>query len=253
DCQLPATVRFVENRAVITALSPGEAAKGSGLAIGDVITELDGVPLNKLIERWTPYYAASNEPSRLRDLARSITRGTCGEANVHVQRENQDVLLKPKRVSGGQSGLTHDLPGEAFRILSKDVAYLKLSSVKAADAAHYVEAASGAKGLIIDIRNYPSEFVVFALGSLLLEKETQFARFTSGDLATPGAFHWTSPLSLKPGKPHFAGRVVILVDEISLSQAEYTTMAFRAAPGALVVGSTTAGADGNVSGFALPG
>src|SRR5262249_54019813 len=124
DCQLPATVRFVENRAVITALSPGEAAKGSGLAIGDVITELDGVPLNKLIERWTPYYAASNEPSRLRDLARSMTRGTCGEANVHVQRENQDVLLKPKRVSGGQSGLTHDLPGEAFRILSKDVAYL---------------------------------------------------------------------------------------------------------------------------------
>src|SRR5262249_50849530 len=252
DCQLPATVRFVENRAVITALSPGEAAKGSGLAIGDVITELDGVPLNKLIERWTPYYAASNEPSRLRDLARSITRGTCGEANVHVQRENQDVLLKPKRVSGGQSGLTHDLPGEAFRILSKDVAYLKLSSVKAADAAHYVEAASGAKGLIIDIRNYPSEFMVFVLGGLLMDKETPFVRFTFGDPATPGAFSWSQPLPIKPEKPHFAGKVVILVDETTQSSAEYTTMAFRAA-GGLVVGSTTAGADGNVSQFSLPG
>ena len=30
-------------------------------------------------------------------------------------------------------------------------------------------------------------------------------------------------------------------------------MAFRAVPGAVVVGSTTAGADGNVSSFALPG
>jgi len=38
-----------------------------------------------------------------------------------------------------------------------------------------------------------------------------------------------------------------------MSQAEYTAMAFRSAPNAIVVGSTTAGADGNVSPFALPG
>jgi C-terminal processing protease CtpA/Prc len=47
--------------------------------------------------------------------------------------------------------------------------------------------------------------------------------------------------------------VAILVDEVTESQAEYTTMAFRAAPGALVIGSTTAGADGDVSTIPLPG
>jgi C-terminal processing protease CtpA/Prc len=47
--------------------------------------------------------------------------------------------------------------------------------------------------------------------------------------------------------------VVILVDETSQSQAEYTAMALRVAPGAVVVGSTTAGADGNVSPIPLPG
>ena len=46
---------------------------------------------------------------------------------------------------------------------------------------------------------------------------------------------------------------MILIDEISQSQAEYTTMALRAAPGAIVIGSTTAGADGNVSPIPLPG
>jgi C-terminal processing protease CtpA/Prc len=46
--------------------------------------------------------------------------------------------------------------------------------------------------------------------------------------------------------------VAVLVDEVSQSQAEYTAMAFRAA-GAIVVGSTTAGADGNVSEIPLPG
>jgi C-terminal processing protease CtpA/Prc len=43
------------------------------------------------------------------------------------------------------------------------------------------------------------------------------------------------------------------VDETSQSQAEYTAMALRVAPDALVIGSTTAGADGNVSSLALPG
>jgi C-terminal processing protease CtpA/Prc len=46
---------------------------------------------------------------------------------------------------------------------------------------------------------------------------------------------------------------VILVDETTQSQAEYTTMAFRTAPGAIVIGSTTAGADGDVSAIPLPG
>jgi C-terminal processing protease CtpA/Prc len=57
---------------------------------------------------------------------------------------------------------------------------------------------------------------------------------------------------LAPQKPHYAGKVVVLVDESSISSAEFTAMAFRAA-GAIVVGSTTSGADGNVSQFQLPG
>jgi C-terminal processing protease CtpA/Prc len=58
---------------------------------------------------------------------------------------------------------------------------------------------------------------------------------------------------LPSAEPHYAGKIVILVDEDSQSQAEFTAMAFRASPHATVVGSTTAGADGNVSAFALPG
>ena len=140
------------------------------------------------------------------------------------------------------SGRTHDLAGETFRMLSDEVAYLKLSSVDASKTSECIERAEGARGLIIDIRNYPSEFVVFALGQHLVAEPTPFVRFTHGDLSNPGAFLWTPyPLHLRPGKPRFEGKVVILVDEGSMSAAEYTAMAFRAAPGAIVVGSTTVG------------
>jgi C-terminal processing protease CtpA/Prc len=184
-----------------------------------------------------------------------MTRGKCGEASAGILRDGKPLALKPKRVPVPLQSIrfTHDLPGETFRLLSKDVAYVKLSTVKAADAAHYIESAAGTKALIIDIRNYPSEFMVFALGQLLVGNATPFARFTVGDLANPGAFHWTESERLTPAKPLYTGKIAILVDEGSVSQAEYTSMAFRASPRAIVVGSTTAGADGNVSPFALPG
>lgn len=257
-CQIPVTLRFIENQAVVTGFRDAAAPPAAGLKPGDIVTAIDGVAVTELVERWSPYYAASNQPTRLRDIARSMTRGACGSAALAVSRDGKTQELKAERTpqsdAGASAGRTHDHRGETFRKLSPEVAYLKLSSVQAAQAASYIESAAGTKGLIIDIRNYPSEFVVFALGSRLVERPTAFARFTAGDPTNPGAFHWRGvPLTLEPTAPRYTGKIVILVDEVSQSQAEYTTMAFRAAPNATVVGSTTAGADGNVSAIPLPG
>ena len=254
-CQLPVNVRFIEGRPVISGYA-GPVGETSGMKTGDVITELDGMAVAKLMDRWKPYYAASNEPTRLRDVALQMTRGECGKTMIGIRRNNDAMEISAERVpSKDLTGIVfrHDLPGETFQLLSKDVAYLKLSTVKVDQAAKYIESAAGTKGLIVDIRNYPSEFVVFALGSLFVDQKTDFVRFTQGDVSSPGAFHWGMPLSLEPKQPHYQGKVVILVDEVSQSQAEYTTMAFRSSPRAIVIGSTTAGADGNVSAIPLPG
>lgn len=256
NCQLAVNVRFAENVPVVSGFAAVNSDDHGQLKIGDVITTLDGVPVSKLIESWLRYYGASNDSARMSNIARSMTRGECGESSIGIQRGGLELKLKVTRVPPvrvARENYTHDLAGPAFRLLSKDVAYLKLSAVKAQEADHYVEQASGTKGFVIDIRNYPSEFMVFALGSHLVETNTPFAQFTTCDLSNPGAFHWGTAVSLTPQKPYYGGKIVILADETSMSQAEYTSMAFRAAHGAIIVGSRTAGADGNVSPFALPG
>lgn len=254
DCFLPVNIRFIEGKPVVTA----NLSQPTDLKVGDIITELDGKQVSKLIESWKPYYAASNEATKLRDMARFLGRGACGDLSIKVQRDSSVVDIRTQRVkldSGMQANLgwTHDLPGEAFQILPGNVAYLKMSAVKQADAPSYVKKAAATAGWIIDIRNYPSDFMVFALGELLIPKATPFVRFTIGDLSNPGAFYWGEPLSLEPQQPHYSGKLAILVDETTLSNAEYTAMAFRVAPGAVVIGSRTAGADGNVSPIPLPG
>jgi hypothetical protein len=255
NCALPVDLRFIDGQAVITGFADKDAPPASLFHLGDIIDSLDSASVAKLTQQWILYYADSNVAARRRDMARTLTRGECGPVAVDVTRDGKLLKIQTDRQPAKDAGdpQWHDLPGDTFRLLSPDVAYLKLSSIKAVDVPRYMERAANTKGLIIDIRNYPSEFMPFVLGSHLVKNATPFAEFTLGDLANPGAFHFGDVVSIQPGNSHYAGKVVILVDETSLSQAEYTAMALRSAPNAIVVGSTTAGADGNVSQMPLPG
>jgi C-terminal processing protease CtpA/Prc len=252
--ELPVVVRWIEGEPVVIRYKDPELGPASGLRLGDVIERLDDQTVDSLVAAWRPYQSASNEPKRLLDIGSRLTRGTPGPVRVTVRRPEGEVTLVTDRiVLPSPYRLTDDLPGPAFQMLSDSVAYLKLSAVEASQVDSYVERAAGASVLVIDIRNYPSEFVAYALGSRLVERPTPFARFTNADLRNPGAFWLGPPVVLQPARPAYRGRVAILVNEVSMSQSEFTAMAFRASPNAIVVGSTTAGADGNVSTIPLPG
>ncbi|MBL8217089.1 MAG: hypothetical protein JNK87_40590 [Bryobacterales bacterium] len=255
-CALPIDGRFLDGQFVVYRLTARDPANNL-LQLGDVLTHLGGAPLADLVAEWSPYYPASNEPTRLREIARTATRGDCGPVPVTVQRGSDIRQLTLNRLPVAAIDFSrssvHDLPGPAFQKLADDIAYLKLSGARIADAASYVRQAEGTRGLILDIRNYPLEFVVFALGQLLVPERTPIANFTFADFANPGSFYCCGTPFLQPQTPRYTGKIVILIDEVSQSQAEYTTMAFRNAPGAIVIGSTTAGADGDVSSINLPG
>jgi len=250
-CKVPARVRFVEDdRAIVWSL-PDTAGD---LKVGDIVTAVDGVTVDDLVVEWTPLYAASNRPTRLRDIGRNLLGGECGPAQITVDRAGETLDLETERVEYEDDGdWAHSQSEEAFHLIDDDIAYLSLDKVTNADVKGYLKAAKGTKGWVIDIRNYPNEFVVFSLGSRILADKEPFATFTMVDLDNPSGFKWQQPVTVTPkGKP-YAGRIAILVDEATQSSAEYHTMAFRNAPGAVVIGSTTAAADGNVSPIPLPG
>ena len=254
-CDLPVKIRFVENQAMVTGYAEPGAGAASGLKPGDIISELDGAPVSQLVKAWTPYYADSNDAARLRDISKAMTNGDCEKpAALRILRGTEKIDLTARRGKPvpRKSPEAHDLSGEAFQLLSDDIGYIKISAAASLDVGKAIEAASKTKGLIIDIRNYPSAMTISNLGGAMVTKETPFARFTKMDLSNPGAFYWTSPEIIDPQQPQYHGKVVVLVDEVTQSSAEYHAMAFRAA-GGIVIGSTTAGADGNVSQISLPG
>lgn len=249
DCTLPVTLRFIDNKLVVYRIKSAD----STFQLGDILESLGGISIQSLVDKWTKYYADSNEAARQRDLAANLTRGACETIATEITRSGRPAQISATRTQAKEDFATHDQPGDTFRLLTSEVAYIKLSSIKAADLSAYFEKAKNTKGMIVDIRNYPLEFVPFAMGAYLATKPTSFVILSFADLANPGAFHFRDGALIAPGPVHYGGIVAILVDETTQSQAEYTAMALRAMPNSVVVGSTTAGADGDLSVIALPG
>ena len=84
----------------------------TGLQVGDVIESLDGTPVQELVKRWEPYYPASNQPTRLRDIARALTRGACATARlgIRVQPARSRSLHSGSLSPPGPAGRPHSRP-----------------------------------------------------------------------------------------------------------------------------------------------
>ncbi|MEO6818991.1 MAG: S41 family peptidase, partial [Ginsengibacter sp.] len=70
----------------------------------------------------------------------------------------------------------------------------------------------------------------------------------------PGVFKMTKPTGMGiPGNPdYYKGKIIILVNENTISVGEFCTMIFMKAPKSKLLGTPTAGADGNVTYISFP-
>lgn len=254
----PVAITFTEGQPVVTDFLDNELGPKTGLQKGDVITSINNKPISDIIKNSLKYLPASNYETQLRDLSAKILSSNDNtlhitylrgkekrEATINAYSQDKIDIYKAYREKAKDT---------CFKMLSPKIAYLYPGTIKSSYLPEIMEAAKNTDALIIDLRCYPSDFIVFSLGEYLMPKSTPFVKFTTTDLLNPGAFTYKETLSVgDTNNDTYKGKIIILVNETTQSQAEYTTMAFRVAPNAMVIGSVTAGADGNLSRFTLPG
>lgn len=249
-------ITFIQEQAVVTGFYDEALGKESGLEKGDVVTAVNNKKIPDFVKEQLKYTPASNYPTQLRDIAKNILRTNDASLTVEYKRGNQ-ILTKtiaayPTDEINIYSIYEEKKKDTCFKFITPKIAYLYPGTIKNEYLPKILKDIESTDGLVIDLRCYPSDFIVFTLGNAIVPKKTDFVKFSTTNFATPGLFSFTKTLAVGGAKNPYKGKVVILINETSQSNAEYTTMALRAG-GATVIGSTTAGADGNVSDFKLPG
>lgn len=253
----PFKAEFIENRFVVTDYFNPEFSESAKLKVGDIITHINGRSVESVVDSLKNYYPSSNEASMLRDISTDLLRSPENSLKLTYisgkKTQKQEVTLYENGKLNMYQWYKVNKNEKSYKILNGNIGYITLANIKEKDIPEIKKSFKNTKGVIIDIRNYPSTFVPFALGSYFVSEPTDFVQFTLGNPDNPGEFVFKKGPKIRSDKNNYQGKLVVLVNEKSQSQAEYTAMALRAVNNSTIVGSTTAGADGNISSILLPG
>ena len=250
---IPVDVRFVEQQAVVYQVYQDNLP----IKVGDIITHIDNRSIAERLEYLRPILASSNEPTRMRDFAWLLPRVNTEQAVVKIIRDNQALTVQLPTLSLNEierQFYYYEHGNSAYHHMTPEIGYVRLDKIAGVNIDDMMQQLADTKGLVLDLRNYPSDFVVFSLGQYFYPQPFPFASFTIMQPNNPGQFNWTSPITVgPPSTDYYKGKIAILINEQTQSLAEFSAMAFRGAPKAKVFGSTTAGADGDISLITLPG
>lgn len=260
--QAPLEIKFIEEKPVVsgflTLINNNDELTETAFRAGDEIVSVNGKPVSEIIKEQLPLTPGSNYPTQLRDLAFRLLRTDNETMDIEFIRdgknESRDIKCFPVENLDLYKYYNDEMSKASWRLLDNNIGYLYPGAMKNDSLEFIMNKLKDTKGIVIDFRCYPSNFLVFTLGKYLMPLPTSFVKFTNGSIEYPGLFTTTDLLNVgDTNANYYKGKIVIIVNEITQSSAEYHTMAWRTAPNAKVIGSTTAGADGNVSAINLPG
>ncbi|AWK05746.1 hypothetical protein HYN56_16480 [Flavobacterium crocinum] len=243
--EAPIEIKFIENQVVVSNFRGVD-----GVKLGDEVIAFDNEDIINRIARIKKYTIASNGASENRDVLRKLLCTNKDNVIIRFKRKNEIYEVKVK--TGSIKYFVDNKPSHME--LAEDVGYIYPASLKRNEITEIIKKYKNKKGLIFDFRCYPSDNIVYTASELLLPARKEFAQFTATDLQNLGQFRFKNTASTGHENPdYYKGKVVVLIDEQTQSNAEFTVMAFQVIPNVKIIGSQTAGADGDVSKIILPG
>jgi C-terminal processing protease CtpA/Prc len=253
--QLPLLWDWVEDQLVITRVAEGKAGE---LKPGDVVVSINGRPAREALAE-AESLASGATPQWVRWTAlRRLNYGKKDEA----------VRLEARHPGGAPftAELTRSLPPygpgsleearpEKIAEVKPGIFYVDIGRINDGDFKGALDRLAGAKGIVFDLRGYPSNLSTVVLAHLT-DQPVSSARWNVPVITRPDGQGWgwdVSGWSVQPEAPRFKGKAAFLTDGRAISYAETYMGIVENYRLAEIVGGPTAGTNGNVNPFTLPG
>lgn len=227
------------------------------LQVGDVILGLDGTEVKKIEKNREKYLSVPNEKKLYQGMALYLLRSKSNTMDITILRNEKEETYT---VTGTKQYTNLSWKEEkSHEILEKNIGVINPSSIPEGDTESVVSQIMNdlcnTDGLIIDLRQYPSDPNMHMFLSMYLQKKgTVYSVMTIPSQSVPGTFinRKISSIGVATGAFYYEKPVVLLMDERSMSSSEFSIMHLRTGDHVVVIGSSSAGVDGNVTELPLP-
>ncbi|HOJ03085.1 MAG TPA: S41 family peptidase [Bacteroidota bacterium] len=237
--------RTVINRSMHPEIQPGE-----------FLVSLDDVPFEQRMEYIRPYCNKPNPNSLDLSIMTRALRGPLGYATANIEDAQGNVRTVTFERTA-ENAVVWNIPRRSAVIdtvlmSGARYGYVDMARLERSQTYDVMEALRETDAIIFDLRGYPKGTIV-DLVKLLMPAPQPIARFSSANPYFAGMLNWMTTVFGGGGPWTYEGKIIVLIDEVAISHAEYTAMFFKAIPRAVFIGSQTRGSDGNVTRIYLPG
>lgn len=247
---LPVQFRVLDGRLVVTA------SNDATVPVGSVVTSIDGVPA---AARVATEAQLSSGTEQWRNARAAIALATCQiPSAVPVSVELPDGGTRNAQLPCDRSlPRAVEARPDSVKELEPGLWYVDLTRVRTAQLRPMLDTLAKARGIVFDIRGYPTDVGSFVLPYLMRAPENATDRWMHvsrmarpfGEVAEWQSMTW----NLQAASPHIGGQRVFMTDGRAISYAESVMGYVRDYKLGTIIGSTTAGANGNVASFVVPG
>ena len=244
---LPLQVSHLENKAVVSGFYNDSLAKLNKLKLGDVILKVNGKDFAKEAEKNLKYVSGSNTNNKIKRAYIYTLNGSEDQVLLTIEREGklQELPVNRYDFRDFEYWNTPQIKSKSF---DENVGYINMARLKGEDIKAVFESFENKNAIIIDLRNYPA-FIYKRCTRYLNSEKRDFTKIYTPSLAYPSRFQFKKPLQTNSSNKAFKGKIIVLVNESTMSRAEFTAMAFQTADNVVTVGNQTVGADGDVVRF----
>ncbi|WP_338648512.1 S41 family peptidase [Flavobacterium sp. KS-LB2] len=246
----PYKLKNIDDSCVISGSYNNNITQNESLMFGDVILKINGKSVYDEVQKRMKYTAASNLNRKINFIYEDMVNLESSSVNLTIKR-GEEILDKVVNLYNFNNFKYYDSETNIkWKLLEEgNIGYVNMRIVDKKDVSAMMKEIVNCRGIIFDLRGYPKN-TFYQISEYINSEKKVFAKIVNPDPSYIGKFVWGNTLTTgHKNKNFYKGKVLILVDEQSLSLSEFAIMCFQTADNAITVGSQSAGADGNVSSF----
>ncbi len=249
----PFMVKIIDNKAIVTNFYNDSLSQIDNIQYGDVILKINNIDIEEIIKEKLKYIAAGNEAAKLRKLSRVLLNGDSDIVEISLEKEGVISSKTIHRYTFDELKYIENKDTQVWEIIDTNVGYINMGMLKHNDELEVIMKLKNTLAIIFDLRNSTNN-TLRNLAFLLSDEKKSFALLTLPTIKYPGVFTYTEPvLCGQSTKYYYQGKVILLINENTQGLAEFTCIGLQTAPNVTCIGSTTAGASGNISMVIFPG
>lgn len=247
---VPVEILQAENEIVVSKVLKDDCP----LQVGDIIRELEGKDIKDVLAERMEYISVTTEDKFINQIGHFLLRSNNKKIELTVLRDGTEQVLE---VNGEMEyHLMQETAEQPYEILDGNIGLLNPAALQPKGFSSVMSQLKSTDGLIVDFRQYPSDYIVYDFAEYLVDGVKPFLIYASPYESYPGVFVGSMKYSGRQENSNiepYEKPVVVLMNEKTQSLAEYTVMSIRNAKNVTVMGENSVGSDGDAAYLLLPG